>query len=426
MKNKTQEINDLISDNKLDILCITETWMTGTALDDLLCNELTPPGYKIAHVPRDQGRGGGVAVIYRSSLKCQGQREHHFASFEAVELLLSTKSDSIRLCVIYRPLVGGKHSKPMSMFLTEFEEYIDRNATTAGKLLVIGDFNIHMESEENAATANFCELLQNLNLLQHVKGSTHIHGHMLDLVLTRATENLVTGTDLRPSGLSDHYQIIVRCDMDKPAAEMKLTACRNIKGINIPQFKNDILVTMNKRTVSDVPVHDIIDNYNSTLSNVLNKHAPRTVKKVAIRSHSPWYNGKIRALKSSKRQAERRWLKSRLAVDWETLQQKRSNYNQMCNQAKADYFKEKIEQNKGDQKALFNIISAVKKDNKIPVLPSHSCPSELANDFADFFEDKVIKISQLFPPISELPDPTPPEAIKLLSSLKPTTQKELR
>lgn len=424
VKNKTQEINDLICDNKLDILCITETWMTGSPLDDLICNELTPPGYKIVHVPREQGRGGGVAVIYRSSLKCQSQSKHRPASFEALELLLSTKSDCIRLCVIYRPPVGGKHSKPMSMFLDEFQEYIDRNATTTGKLLLIGDFNIHMESKEKGATAKFHELIQNLNLLQHVKNSTHIQGHMLDIVLTRATENLVTGIDLHPSGLSDHFPIFVRCVVDKPAAEIKLIACRNIKGINISQLKNDVLSTINERTVSDVA--GMIDNYNSTLSNVLSMHAPRTVKKVAIRNQSPWYNGEIRALKSSRRQAERRWLKSRLAVDWDMLQQKRSNYNQMCNKTKENYFKAKIEENKGDQKALFNIISAVKKDSKTLVLPSHSCPSELANNFADFFEEKVIKISQMFPQVSVLPHPIPPEGVKLLTSLQPTTEKELR
>ena len=40
VSNKTQEIHDFISEEKLDVMCISETRMTGTQLDDLLCNEL--------------------------------------------------------------------------------------------------------------------------------------------------------------------------------------------------------------------------------------------------------------------------------------------------------------------------------------------------------------------------------------------------
>ena len=40
---KTDEIAEFIYDNKLDILAITESWLTGTNKDKQKCSELTPP-----------------------------------------------------------------------------------------------------------------------------------------------------------------------------------------------------------------------------------------------------------------------------------------------------------------------------------------------------------------------------------------------
>ena len=64
---------------------MTETWL-GFAVDKACINELVPCGYKIKHVPRlGTRRGGGVAIIYTSSVEVRivsSTNDKDFSTFE--------------------------------------------------------------------------------------------------------------------------------------------------------------------------------------------------------------------------------------------------------------------------------------------------------------------------------------------------------
>ena len=124
--------------------------MKGGEKDAIIRGELTPNGYSLIDIPRSgRTKGGGVAVILRSSLKVKQQKVTNKSSFEAIEVLITSKSDIIRLCVVYKPPVGSKTAQPTSVFLDEFSDYIDEQSTTSGKLLVVGDFNFHVGDSKN-------------------------------------------------------------------------------------------------------------------------------------------------------------------------------------------------------------------------------------------------------------------------------------
>jgi len=65
-------IHDLIRDERLDILALSETWICADTLD-CIKRDIAPEGFSVLHVHRSgtSGRsvaGGGLAVIYRSTL----------------------------------------------------------------------------------------------------------------------------------------------------------------------------------------------------------------------------------------------------------------------------------------------------------------------------------------------------------------------
>ncbi len=62
VNNKAVTLSDIIVENKMDILCLVETWHKQS--DGLLFNELTPAGYGLFDLPRSSGRGGGIIVLY--------------------------------------------------------------------------------------------------------------------------------------------------------------------------------------------------------------------------------------------------------------------------------------------------------------------------------------------------------------------------
>ena len=90
VKNKSLALSDYISSNDYDIVAVTETWLGGSS-DKSCIAELVPSGYKIKHVPRC-GRGGGVAVVYKTSLDIQiltSTNDKVFTTFEHMECTVS-------------------------------------------------------------------------------------------------------------------------------------------------------------------------------------------------------------------------------------------------------------------------------------------------------------------------------------------------
>ncbi len=48
------------------------------------------------------------------------------------------------------------------------------------RLLLTGDFNIHVDQKDDNFAINFSQLLESHDLVQHVGVSTHVNGHTLD------------------------------------------------------------------------------------------------------------------------------------------------------------------------------------------------------------------------------------------------------
>jgi len=401
VKNKAADIASFITDEQIDILVITETWLRSGEGDKVVKGELVPKGYKLIHAPRVKRRGGGVGIVIRNDIRFEKQNITQYSAFESLEGLIHSANDCIRLCVIYRPPYSGTHGEPTDTFIEQFHQYIEHHVTTNGKLVITGDFNFHMDDPNNTDTKKFQDLLFSLNMKQHINDATHEHGHILDLVITRSEESeLINDIQIHGTGISDHFPCEFILPWKKPSPPKKRLQLRRLKDINLESMKKDI---QESSLIKSPPnnLSNLVDMYNETLKTILEKHAPTTTKEVIDRQRSPWYCNEIKQTKRDRRKAERRWRKSKLIVHYDILKEHRKLVNQLCSKAKSTYYCSKFQQHDMDQKKLYQLANDLLHRKENAILPTHKSPTDLADHFAEFFTDKIKKIrTNLAPDLS--------------------------
>ena len=143
--------------------------------------------------------------------------------------------------------------------------------------------NIHVDDASDADACNFLDLLESLGLQQHVRGPTHIHEHTLDLVVTRLAENIILDTPTADRYLSDHSAILCKLTSSKPLNTIKEEKFRRTKSVDICALScdlgksslcKDVLSNSHPEILSACDLDPLACNYNTTLSSVIESHAP--------------------------------------------------------------------------------------------------------------------------------------------------------
>ena len=72
--------------------------------DNIILNELLPPGYDIRHVDRER-RGGGVSLIYKKYISFRNiVTTNEITEFKLLYCIIKVNKLSTRVVVVYRPL----------------------------------------------------------------------------------------------------------------------------------------------------------------------------------------------------------------------------------------------------------------------------------------------------------------------------------
>ncbi len=146
-----------------------------------------PKDYCYKHEPRPKGKGGGVATVYSNIFSISQRSGFKYNSFEVMVLHITlSRETSVNdqspvmfvLATVYRP--PGHHTD----FIKEFPDFLSELVLVTDKVLIVGDFNIHVDNEKDALGSAFIDILNSIGVRQHVSGPTHSRNHTLDLILS--------------------------------------------------------------------------------------------------------------------------------------------------------------------------------------------------------------------------------------------------
>ena len=180
------------------------------------------------------------------------------------------------------------------------------------RFAIVGDFNIHWDVTSDNNVKRFDDLLESLNIIQHVHSPTHIDGHTIDLMLTPSGIHGITSTKNNVAALRSPLGGISRRH-----GETGRSAENNHvpKAIDKAAFCSDIAWSLPTAVKPSKQTTTALANYyNVVLSKLIEKHAPLQTCYIADRPLVPCCNKKVIKAKQIRRQCERKWRHTSLQV----------------------------------------------------------------------------------------------------------------
>ncbi len=97
----------------------------------------------------------------------------------------------------------------------EFGDFLSELVLAADKVLIVGDFNIHVDNEKYALGSAFIDILNSIWVRKHMSGHTRCRNHALDLILSHGI--YVNGVDFLQQSdyISDRYLVLCKLHIAK-------------------------------------------------------------------------------------------------------------------------------------------------------------------------------------------------------------------
>ena len=354
LQGHMEEIRFLVDDRKVDVLCISETWLT-PLVENRFVNI---PNFNIFR--QDTGRGGGVCLYVKDSFK-SSQIHVNFPKIEGVEHIWV----NIQSCKFPSFIVGTIYRHPHAL-VDSFEHISDilKEILVRNKpMFIFGDVN----DDLLGVNSKISRILSTCKLQQLIISPTRITSTSSTLLDIFATNNkhMVLHSEVVPCPIADHELITATINIRKEKKQPEYKTFRSLKNYSGEIFC-DLLLTkvpfLNKiLSIDSVDIQ--VDIITSTLDNVLDEIALEETKLI-VRPPAPWITNSIRLA-----MAERDKIQNRLKTN-ENISL-RNNYKEKkrlvrssVNKSKVEYFENEYKKCGNDMKRTWKITKTLIPNNR--------------------------------------------------------------
>ena len=388
VKNKQLILHHYMVESSIDLCVLTETWLRDTEADQawLQCSSLNNNGFKCFTSNRQNRRGGGLALICRDMYKVTSLGSGQLRSFEFAKWRLSLKHTTLTILAIYHPPQSDQSQATNRDFLDEFTNWVAEYIINDLNVIILGDFNLHVNNFNDDTAMNFIESTQALALEQHVNFSTHTSGNTLDLVFTELFNGLKVQDCIQDDFISDHC--IVRCNLNvkRPDIKRKVVSYRKLKDIDFGKMSGYVNINY------DADLNGLVEQFDKALSVALDEVAPIQTKLQSVRKSIPWFTDEVKECKQFMRRREKIWRRYKTDGTKTAFTKARAKYKQQLRIAKIGIISTKVIDCGSDTRKLYSLVNGLIGLTKHNPLPDNQTNEELVEEFGSFFMSKISKI----------------------------------
>ena len=425
LSNKFDEISFLCCKYKLDILCLSETFLSSIVPDSSL---LIPGFHPPIRSDRSSESGGGLLTYVSSKLSVKLVCANEFSSdIQALHIRVSSSfCSAFEIVSIYRPPSSSVDS---TLALFDFLEPLCNKPCVIG-----GDLNL-LESPNSSLTQRYLTFLAKNNFTQHISVPTRCTPRTSSLIdhIISSPSCRTNRTGVIRTCISDHFLTFLTIHNNKSFNQFASTNInrikhpprpkRNMSNFNENTFLGDLTRSIQHSMSPDPTAEcDIDSSFNSLISsvnNTLDKHCPFVCSKVRPDFHSPWMNYSILKLIQERNYFHSKAILSQCSDSWNIYRFYKNLTTSEIRRSKSNYFLTQLQANSKNPKRLWRtLFESIGKSSA-----SSSLNDLDPDDVNSFFTSSAFNILKNLFPVDSPPDftainsynpfPNPPPSFSL-------------
>ena len=339
------EVRIFCETHKPHVLCLNETKMS---------NEIDDEDLQIEN----------YHTIFRSDTIKLKKRE---------DLLTEIESITVELDIPFvKPiLITTVHRPPDSLvkIFDKLESHLSRIDNENKESIFAGDINCNLLNSQDNDTKHMKRIYNSLGYKQLIENATRTTTDTMTLIDNLATTKpeSISGKGVIPCGISDHDAIFLIRSMKIPRVKKSplVRKVRKFKKFDNDSFLKELsMVNFNeiKNVTSDPNQMWLL--WKNLFLNTLDMHAP--ISEIRIRGNNlPYITAEMRKLIRTRDYLKKKANKTGSKYLHQTFQQIRNKVKYGIRKLRSEYYRNKIEENRGDLKATWKILKEVtNKGNK--------------------------------------------------------------
>lgn len=383
MRNKTDELEVFLDENKFDFLCINEHWLLN---DEISC--ICLDNYKlVSHFSRTNAIHGGVAIYGLKRYNCSPIKHVNSISSELHYESVGINYNDFQILTVYRS-PNGDFNIFLEKLSLALETITSKNKTK--KIIVTGDFNVHFNTNERN-TLLVLNIFISFGFYPIINQNTR-KNHCLDNIFINFN-NSNFNWKILDTRLSDHLGILLSINDTSPKSAYRRINYRPISDTGL-YCLNRYLQNTNWNFINDnnIKIDDKFQLFINYITSAVEKAFPEKSKLVndTKTSKISWFNDKLRHKRDTLHFLEDIYTKTPTEELKKLIKSHRYNYRCELSKARKDAHDKFIANSSNSQKAMWQIINSNRTSPKIQ--SDNISPDEFNVYFANIAKDIINKL----------------------------------
>ena len=393
LRDKEEEMIEIMRERKLDILGLCETRLVGSGQKTLHEN------YKMIYKGREDGHYG-VAFIISPALS-ERVDSVDLRSERIIAITMKLQNMNIGLVQLYAPQTG-RPMEEKEQFYNTLQDVIENNKYRQN-IIMMGDWNGHVgvnregyegvlgaygigdRNDDGRRILDFC-LINDLSVMNtfymhreshkwtwyrwQERRAAYVERSQIDFFVT-SNKSLFRDTKALPSvsGDSDHRMVISKVRIGKVKQKQKKRRERiKVENINNEECTREL----QQKVIRDLNIEQgdtkhMWKIFKDKFTAIIKETVGMKIMKGTKKKQTPWWTEEVREAVKAKMKAYRRWMKSRNIIDRHIYVEKRNEAEQIKRRSKEEvYIKigHDLENDvRGTRKLLYSLAKNYRKGN---------------------------------------------------------------